>query len=59
MLLIDILRNINIYKEENYRTYHLTLKNLPLLIFIFFQKFFYSSVLVNLSTETYLATQLL
>lgn len=53
MLFIEILRNIDMYKEEKYATYHLILKNLPLLI-SFFQEFLYSSVLFTFSKEVYI-----
>ena len=45
MLFIEILRNIDMYKEEKYATYHLILKNLPLLISFFPGIFIFLSII--------------
>lgn len=56
MLLVEILRNTDMYKEENYITHHLIFKNIPLLIlsFISFQELSYFLVLLTFSTEIYI-----
>ena len=40
MLFIEILRNIDMYKEEKYATYHLILKKLTTINFFFSRNFY-------------------
>ena len=54
MLLVEILRNVDMYKEDKYITYHLTLKNITINMKLYFLPgIFLFLCITTLSTEMY------